>query len=541
MKKKLHLFSFLLASSLSTFSQQYSQVKSILNTTQDLVNSGNKMLFRTANFSSGGYDLWACDGTNAGTIMIKDFTPGTGVLVPLNRPAWVVKGNNTYFFANDTADAFGLTKKVRLYKSDGTTVGTMSTNYNAAVNSQGNYDGEIFIDTLLNNNVIFIAPDQTGNYQLWKTDGITFTQITSGTYVYNSTTYYADGFNYPTIFNNKLIYFSYASSNGYSTLLGSSDGNSNTYWTSLSVFRAVSQAGFIVFKNKLYFIASANNGTNMASLYVSDGTEAGTSKVTDIYNYGTYNATSSMPLKMVADSNYIYFDGAPTGNPSQLWRTDGTPSGTQKIIDCPGVSKLIVVNNKLYFTGYNTSGYNGLWVSDGTTANTNTIKTYNGGGADNLFNYTDTLFFSDGSGFYKTDGTTAAIKTITLVNPQYSVFNIAKYCIFNGDLYINANSIVTAGTDGGIWKYGAGATGISEESVQSKTIIYPNPATDKFTIESTVEKQTIQIFDLNGRNVLTQNTSGTTTIDASGLKEGVYSVSIKTSNSLINKKLIIVR
>ncbi|MGZ3905024.1 MAG: T9SS type A sorting domain-containing protein, partial [Bacteroidia bacterium] len=70
---------------------------------------------------------------------------------------------------------------------------------------------------------------------------------------------------------------------------------------------------------------------------------------------------------------------------------------------------------------------------------------------------------------------------------------------------------------------------------------YPNPATDKFTIESTVEKQTIQIFDLNGRNVLTQNTSGTTTIDASGLKEGVYSVSIKTSNSLINKKLIIVR
>ena len=48
-------------------------------------------------------------------------------------------------------------------------------------------------------------------------------------------------------------------------------------------------------------------------------------------------------------------------------------------------------------------------------------------------------------------------------------------------------------------------------------------------------------FDVNGNQILTQNINNTTSIDASTLYQGFYILAIKTANSLINKKLVIVR
>ena len=76
--------------------------------------------------------------------------------------------------------------------------------------------------------------------------------------------------------------------------------------------------------------------------------------------------------------------------------------------------------------------------------------------------------------------------------------------------------------------------------------IYPNPNNGSFIIETSGQattKQTVQIYDVSGRLVFSQNINGTTTIDASSLNEGVYTISITSSPAVgsINKKLVIVR
>jgi hypothetical protein len=77
---------------------------------------------------------------------------------------------------------------------------------------------------------------------------------------------------------------------------------------------------------------------------------------------------------------------------------------------------------------------------------------------------------------------------------------------------------------------------------QSNITIYPNPAQNNFTIEpNNTEKQTLQVFDVSCKLVLTQTIMGTTNIDAGMLAQGVYNVNITGSNGVINKRLVVVR
>ena len=72
--------------------------------------------------------------------------------------------------------------------------------------------------------------------------------------------------------------------------------------------------------------------------------------------------------------------------------------------------------------------------------------------------------------------------------------------------------------------------------------IYPNPSTGQFTIETnSSEKQTVHIFDINGRLLVSKIINGTTTIDTGNLPEGVYTLTIKNPEGVVNKKLVIVK
>jgi len=86
-------------------------------------------------------------------------------------------------------------------------------------------------------------------------------------------------------------------------------------------------------------------------------------------------------------------------------------------------------------------------------------------------------------------------------------------------------------------------TGIPTFNLQNPTIqIYPNPAQNNFTIETnTSDKQTISVFDVNGKLVLLQSINATTNIDASNLSQGVYNVSVTSNEGLANKRLVIVK
>jgi hypothetical protein len=75
----------------------------------------------------------------------------------------------------------------------------------------------------------------------------------------------------------------------------------------------------------------------------------------------------------------------------------------------------------------------------------------------------------------------------------------------------------------------------------SLTSVYPNPSKGSFVIEtSSTEKQTMQLFDVNGKLVLTQTVIGKTNIDVSNLAEGVYNLSLINSEwFVVNKRVVI--
>ena len=85
-------------------------------------------------------------------------------------------------------------------------------------------------------------------------------------------------------------------------------------------------------------------------------------------------------------------------------------------------------------------------------------------------------------------------------------------------------------------------TNLNKATGKDKQIsIYPNPNNGTFVIEpNTSAKQTVMVYDVTGKVVLTQTINGKTSIDAGSLNEGVYNISI-SSEGIINKRLIIIK
>jgi C-terminal processing protease CtpA/Prc len=71
--------------------------------------------------------------------------------------------------------------------------------------------------------------------------------------------------------------------------------------------------------------------------------------------------------------------------------------------------------------------------------------------------------------------------------------------------------------------------------------VYPNPTKGLFFIETnSTEKQTIDLFDINGRHVFSKNINGNAQIDVTNFKNGVYTLNIRSVSGNINQKLIII-
>ena len=145
--------------------------------------------------------------------------------------------------------------------------------------------------------------------------------------------------------------------------LGSSNGVSNT--------------PFIAVGNTLYF--QADDGTSGYELWKSDGTNTGTVMVKDIYS-GSNNQTmrpisSEGYYPQNAVGNTLYFIANDGIHGEELWKTDGTTSGTVMVKDINSgsdgtlLSRFIVVGNILYFVADDGTEVE-LWITDGTTSGT---------------------------------------------------------------------------------------------------------------------------------------------------------------------------
>jgi hypothetical protein len=83
---------------------------------------------------------------------------------------------------------------------------------------------------------------------------------------------------------------------------------------------------------------------------------------------------------------------------------------------------------------------------------------------------------------------------------------------------------------------------INQASNQNQLLIYPNPAQNNFTIQTNnADKHTLQLFDINGKLVLSQTINGTSNINTANLPAGVYNLSLQNPNQVVNKRLVIVK
>ena len=294
----------------------------------ELTEVGAEVFFR-ADDGTYGRELWASDGSEAGTRRVKDINPGAGY----SYPGGLTEVNGHLFFhADDGALGHGR----ELWESDGTDTGTAlvrDINPGAGGSNPGHLveaGGVLY----------FSAQESANGDELWRSDG-----RAAGTYIVKNIR----------------------------------PGALGSYLEDM-----VNVGGTLFF--------SADDGSHGRELWKSNGTESGTVLVKDIND----GAGSSNPQALADVNGVLIFsadDGAEHGR--ELWKSDGTAVGTVMIKDIVPGSGSSTPDN---FTRVNTSGFQGflfaasdgpagghgneLWKSDGTESGTEMVRDLNPGGAD---------------------------------------------------------------------------------------------------------------------------------------------------------------
>lgn len=274
----------------------------------------NGTVYFSANDQTNGQELWKSDGTEVGTVLVKDIASGAGS----SDPTMLAVVNGVVFFT--AADSAGR----ELWKSDGTGNGTVMVKdiYSGASSSDpGKSQYQVSVYVTHNNELYFAADDGTNGWELWKSDG-----TENGTVMV------------------KDIYSGASSSNP-----GGAESTYNAFTSSGS-----------------YVYFSARSSQNDYELWRSDGTENGTTLVKDILAGDEGGFSGS---RMMTANSKIYFSAyndAAVG--VELFQSDGTGVGTSFVVDLNTGTPhsyawpITAVGNVIYAIGSNTPTFSGSYA-----------------------------------------------------------------------------------------------------------------------------------------------------------------------------------
>lgn len=367
----------------------------------------NGVLYFTAENGVNGSELWKSDGTEAGTVQVKNIN-----LNGSSSPQYLVNYSGSLFFSADD----GVVGR-ELWKSNGTAAGTELVKN---INPSGSSDPSVPV--VMNNILYFFADDGTNGLELWRSNG-----TSAGTYLVKDINPAGDGVSSSLVgmkLMNGVLYFAAQDASGQG--LWRSDGTAaGTYRIhSLSVMningvlQSIKPRDLTVVDSQLYFFYAYYDSSNnpITNLYKTDGTPGSASRVKTFEQVFHATETISFAGKLF----FTVSDG------DELWFSNGTTLGTQRLKNLnpfgdDRVYQLTTVGNTLFFGGQNGPDNFCLWKTDGTTANTVVIKEIYPAGLDAV---NGKLFFrgpgSPGMGGpepWISDGTTQGTRLLKDLNP----------------------------------------------------------------------------------------------------------------------------
>lgn len=402
-----------------------------------------------------GRELWTSDGTEDGTHLVRDVAPGRADGAPHRLAAY---GDLLVFIADDGVHG------AELWVSDGSAAGTAMV---ADVRA-GAAGARIRSLVVAGGLVWFVANDGVHGSELWSTDG-----TPEGTSLVADLDPGAEG-SLPA----DLVAF------GDGVLFSADDGATGREpWRADAATGAVrvadlhpgplgSEAKSIVVAGDRAYFAAAASDTSGAQLWATDGTEAGTFLVSGVK--GRYGPLIELDLPLTAaigDTLYFVTDMS-DGRGLALWRTDGSEDGTRLVADlksypCSAEFRaMVAMGDRLLLVARSPESDDELWISDGTESGTSMVKDIFPGQAGSrpgsLAVAGGVLFFAaydglHGRELWRSDGSEEGTVLVRDVLDGATFHGVWPY----GKLVAAGDDVLFAATDFTVWKSDGTAVGTS--------------------------------------------------------------------------------
>lgn len=436
--------------------------------TSFLVLDEGRMVFRAAQ-ANLGMELMITDGSSENTRLVADIAPGPAPSFP-NALTLIESG---FSYTSSLPERFAPVPNenaaklvifsaddgihgIELWITDGTAAGTrLLSDIFPGKESSNPYHFKVYGDR-----VVFPAKGEGTGRELWFTYR-PFETATLLADVYPGPTG-SDPYSVCALLENKTVFSALDPSLGEELFFGSATArearlqmdiypgpeSSYPYWTVLLEDRVIFAATDPVHGRELWYMDQAGHVALLA----------------DIYSDASTNPSSS-PSQLTPAGEHLYFVCNDIAHGAELWITDGTDAGTRLVKDIfPGAGsstpgELTPLGGLLYFSAEDGTGPARLWQTDGTADGTRLVES-EGESPQHLFVLGDTLYFSatraeDGRELWAVGPGRAAAR-VRDIAPGPTSSGPRNFTVFQGLLYFLADDGVRGeelwrsdGTDGG--------------------------------------------------------------------------------------------